>query len=43
MYKDYVVFTPISHNFNAFYISVWLLSSLIIESNFVLLIIINNN
>ena len=34
MYKDYVVFTPISQNFNAFYTSVWLLSSLIIESIF---------
>ena len=41
MYKDDVVFTPISGNFNAVYISVWLLSPLIIESNFVLLITIN--
>ena len=41
MYRDDIVFTPTSGNFNAFYISVWLLSPLIIESKFVLLIIIN--
>ena len=36
-----IVFTPTSGSFNAFYISVWLLLPLIIESKFVLLVIIN--